>query len=210
VSEVKRPRWTDLVEFAKSAAAVVGAVLAIAYFVSRLGQTSFYSRFGLEPDDVGLGRVETLTRAAVWLVLIAFVPLALALLASVFNRSIAKWVLTAVLGALLFSLPFWVPHAYKHDANCVEAGKAVRPAGLSTPLRIITNPLGLRAEPVQVQWIDGTSPPYDFGGEKVMYLGRAGGIAVFFDPRTEQTVRAPQNDILIKWKTHGPAEERCG
>lgn len=206
---MKRPRWTDLVESAKSTTAVIGGVLAIAYFVSRLGQTSFYSKFGLEPDEVGLGRTETLTRSAVWLVLIALIPIALALLGWVFKRPMGRWVVTAALGALV-SLPFWVPHAYKHDADCVQAGKAVRPAGLSTPLRIITNPLGLRAEPVQVDWLGGMSPAYDFGSEKVMYLGRAGGTAVFFDPRTKQTVRVPQSDILFKWTAHGPDEERCG
>jgi hypothetical protein len=201
-------RWSGFVESAKSTTAIVGAVVAVAYFVSRLGQTSFYSKFGLEPDDVGLGRTETLTRSAVWLVLIALVPIGLASLGWVVKRSMTKWVVAAALAAIL-SLPFWVPQAYKHDADCVQAGKAVRPAGLSTPLRIITNPLGLRVEPVRAAWIDGASPAYDFGREKVMNLGRAAGTAVLFYPRTQQPVRVPQHDVVIIWTAHGPNKERC-
>jgi len=80
---------------------------------------------------------------------------------------------------------------------------------LSTPLRIITNALRLRAEPVQVESLDGTSRRMTSARE-VMYLGRAGGTAVFFDPRTKQTVRVAKNDILFDWTAHGPNAERCG
>jgi hypothetical protein len=201
-------RWDNAIEWLKSPTAVIGGLVAVAYFVSRLGQTSFYSKFGLEPDDVGLGRTETLTRSAVWLVLIALVPAALAVFGWAAKRSTVKWVIAAGLVSIV-ALPIWVPQAYRHDADCVEDGKAVRPAGLSTPLRIITNPLGLRAEPVRVAWINGGSTGYDFGTENVIYLGRADGTAVFFDPRTKQTVRVPQNDVVVRWTSHVPIAKRC-
>jgi hypothetical protein len=58
-TENRQPRWrawfADL-----SPVAVVTWVGVFAYFVTRSGQTSFYSRFGVEPEDVGLGYAETL------------------------------------------------------------------------------------------------------------------------------------------------------
>jgi hypothetical protein len=101
------------------------------------------------------------------------------------------------LGALLV-LALWMPWAYTRDAHRVKERNALRPAGLSTPDRMVTNPLGLRAEPVRVVWIDKSRAAHDFGPGDVMYLGRAQGNAVFFDPALRQTVSVPENDIVIE------------
>lgn len=203
----KRLRWrawlADL-----SPVAVVTWLGVFAYFVTRSGQTSFYSRFGVEPEDVGLGYAETLSRAAVGLLLILLV----AGTYSLFLALVPRFILgvrpaglgtfaRSVVGFLLVALPIlllWMPHTYSRDAARVRDGKSMRPAGLSTPRRIITNPLGLRVEPVRVSWIDETHAVYDFGRTEVMYLGRADGTAVFYDPRSQRTVRVPENNIVIE------------
>jgi hypothetical protein len=107
----------------------------------------------------------------------------------------------SVVGFILVALPIllvWMPRTYSNDTARVRDGKSIRPAGLSTPHRIITNPLGLRVEPVRVSWIDDTHAAYDFGSNQVMYLGRADGTAVFYDRRNERTVRVPENNIVIE------------
>jgi hypothetical protein len=98
---------------------------------------------------------------------------------------------------LLLVLAIWMPAAYTRDARDVKDGKALRPPGLSTPLRVVTNPLGLRVEPVRVSWIGEAKAAYDFGRGEVMYLGSADGTAVFFDPRNRRTVRVPAGDVVV-------------
>ena len=176
---------------------VVSWLGAAAYVVTRDAQTSFYSKFGLEPEDVGLGYAQTLSRAAPLFVLVVLFVL-LGRLAAVSRRRAPGPVVAAiVLGALLV-LALWMPWAYTRDAHRVKERKPLRPAGLSTPGRLATNPLGLRAEPVRVVWIDKGHAAHDFGSGEVMYLGRAEGNAVFFDPEHRQTVHVPESDIVIE------------
>jgi hypothetical protein len=186
---------------------IVSLIGALAYFVARSAQTSFYSKFGLEPEDVGLGHAETLSRAAGGLLALTLVvgAIVLALLRpwryhpqSERERigPFARWVSASLIASLVV-LALWTPFAYDFEAHDVENGDQVRPPGLSTAYRLITNPLGLRVTKVRVSWIDEMHTAYDFRGE-VMYLGRADGTAVFFDPRNKQTVRIPQGDIVIE------------
>jgi hypothetical protein len=102
-------------------------------------------------------------------------------------------------GLALLIMVFWMPLSYTSDANGVRNNRDnLRPAGLSSPFQIITNPLGIRVEPVRVSWVDETHAAYDFGTHEVMYLGRADGIAVFFDATNHQTVRVPESDVVIE------------
>lgn len=210
-TEKRQPRWRAW--FADLSPVAVASWLGVfAYFVTRLGQTSFYSKFGLEPEDVGLGYAETLSRAAVGLLSILLVAGTYTLVVGLLQRlyfgaprgerrgPIGSFAMS-VFYFMLIALPIlllWMPHSYSGDADRVRDGKSVRPAGVSSPLRIITNPLGLRVEPVRVSWIDDTHAAYDFGRNEVMYLGHADGIAVFFDPRNQRTVRVPENNIVIE------------
>jgi hypothetical protein len=179
--------------------AVVSWIGAVAYFVTRMAQTSFYSKFGLEPEDVGLGYAQTLSRAAALLLLISLVTVVW-LAASTRHRARGPLILAAGRLAVwtLVVLALWMPLTYTRDAHRVKEGKALRPAGLSTPNRIVTNPLGLRVEPVRVSWIDKARAAHDFGSDRVVYLGRAEGIAVFYDAEKRQTVRVPEGDIVIE------------
>lgn len=52
---------------------------------------------------------------------------------------------------------------------------------------------------MRVSWIDeAREKVYDFRGRDVVYLGRAHGIAVFYDPANEQTVQVPDSTIVIE------------
>ncbi len=198
----------ELARFAlANAVFVVSSIGAFAYFVGRAAQTSFYSKFAVEPEAVGLGYAETLSRAGPALFVLT---VAVGLIASVWVRpwrhdeshrkhGLGPWarlVITSILCSLVV-LMVWMPFAYDLKADDVKQGKPVRPPGLSTAYRLVTNPLGLRVVPVRVSWIDEKHAAYDFQSE-VMYLGRADGIAVFFDPSNQRTVHVPQGDIVLE------------
>jgi hypothetical protein len=177
---------------------VVSWIGALAYLVARSAQTSFYSKFGVEPDDVGLGYADTLSRAAGLLLLLSLLAaLVLTVAAAVGSVRMLAVPAVGIALVLLLVLAIWMPAAYTRDARDVKDGKALRPPGLSTPLRVVTNPLGLRVEPVRVSWIGEAKAAYDFGRGEVMYLGSADGTAVFFDPRNRRTVRVPAGDVVV-------------
>jgi hypothetical protein len=113
----------------------------------------------------------------------------------------------AVIFVALAVCAVWLPVAYFFGASSVRDGNAMRPAGLSTPWRLITNPLGLRVEPVHVTWIGETTPSYEFENKAVMYLGGADGTAVFFDPCEHVTVRVPDGGLVITREQQDP--ESC-
>jgi hypothetical protein len=196
---------------------VVTWIGALAYFVTRAAQTSFYSKFGLEPEDVGLGYAEALSRAAVALLLLILLGASTLILMKILTSAAKarepaerraegeplrigpiRWSVVEFSIFTLLILAVWMPPTYTRDAHSVKEGKSLRPAGLSSPLRLIRNPLGLRVESVHVSWIDEERAAYDFGNRRVMYLGRSSGTAVFFDPTQNKTVRVPEGNIVIE------------
>jgi len=191
---------------AANPAVVVSLAGALMYVAVSLGHASFYGRFGIDPAEVGLGYTETLTRAGrvflPFVVLVLMLGLVLGkglgnrLLASVDRARVRSRVLRICFVALVV-LAIWFPAWYGAQADDVARGEPLRPE----PDRLRSlwlNPLGIRAEPVLVEWTSNDADePYPFGSEKVMYLGRADGVAVFYDPATDQTVRVPDSDVVI-------------
>ena len=188
---------------------MVSLIGASAFFVSRLAQTSFYGEFGLEPQDVGLSYTETLSRAAAGLIVALLVFVAITLVWWLYLRYVAARPRNAreqrrlvrgaafVFASMLLILVYALPSGYVQLAEDVKDGNALR--GITW--RFLENPLGLRVERVHVSWIDDMEPAYDFGSDEVMYLGRASGVAAFFDPRTQRTVRVPDSAIVIEWES---------
>jgi hypothetical protein len=198
----------------KNPVVVVTLIGAFAYLITRIAQTSFYNKFGVDPEDVGLSYSATLSRAALGLIVVLLAALVLTTFTTFVGPKVAveeppdaeagrrrigpsASVLLASFTVALVLLAIWWPLVYSYDATDVLHGKRLRP----TLLGIYRNPLGLRAEVVHVAWIDPTHARYKFfvksKPKRVVYLGSAGGIAVFFDPTNQQTVRVPQNDIVI-------------
>ena len=188
---------------------VISLIGAAAFVGTRLAQTTFYSRFGLEPEDVGLTYTETLTRAAVALVVLCVVPVFIALIVwsiirlyaspepRVSRRSaLMRQAFSALAGAAAVLLVAFVADTYKARALDVKNGMPMRPAGITWDF--IENPLALRAERVGVSWIDDTKEGYAFDKGDVMYLGRAAGVAVFYDPHSDRTVRIPDTGSVIE------------
>jgi hypothetical protein len=192
-----------LAGFARTNAVVVVSLAgALTYVAVSLGQAAFYAPFGVDPAEVGLGYTETLTRTArVFLPVVVLAGVVLLMIAGQLPRrpSIDRTgavALTIVVGLLLLVvvtivMPVW----YSAKAEDVRDGEPLRPE-IDRLFAVVRNPLGIRAEPVEVTWAGDGDEPYPFRGPAI-YLGRADGVAVLYDPRTEQTVRVPDSEVVI-------------
>jgi hypothetical protein len=113
----RKAQRDGLAEFVTgNAVAVVSSIGAVAYFATRLAQTSFYSKFGVEPEDVGLGYAVTLSRGAVGLLLL-LLPTGIYVLVRWFfppkvgPRRLRAFLIESVAVALLIMV-FWMPLSY--------------------------------------------------------------------------------------------------
>lgn len=191
---------------------VVSLVGALVYVATRLGQVSFYGEFGLDPEDVGIGYAETLTRAAA-----AILPLVLltiwvgAMATRVIGERGRTWVVQLVrerragfaalsvlflFGTFVYAV-FGLPVQYARIAADVQSGDtpALDPRRIGPQL---TNPLGIRAERVRVTWIEQGEAPYKLDeGQAFVYLGHANGLTALYDLKYRRTVRVPDTSIAV-------------
>lgn len=182
---------------------VVSLIGAVMYVGASLGQTAFYGRFGVDPAEVGLGYTETLTQLGrVFLPVLVLGVVVFLMVASKINLPsldpvgvVALLITITVLGLLVLTVG--VPVWYTDKAEAVGRGEPLRPEA-DRLLTVVVNPLGIRAEPVRVTWTRrGGDDLYSFGSEKPIYLGRADGVTVLYDPARERTVRVPDTEVVI-------------
>jgi hypothetical protein len=180
------------------------------YAAVRFGQTTFYARLGLTPQDVGLGRIETLTLAiglAFYLVLFAAilvgVPTLLTWVALRVGRvglwpagppRFARATLIAVVLFFSVSTGFfsivWFWGQATAAANDVEAGKPVRLSFLSDT--------GIHAEKARITWIgDAPEALTDLSTHDLMFLGQSVGTVVLYDVDDKQSVRIPSSNVAV-------------
>jgi hypothetical protein len=94
---------------------------------------------------------------------------------------------------MVFFFVLW-PELSRELADDVRAGEAVTPTLFSR-----SNPLGLRAQPARISWLEGSAPEglQSFGDKPLLYLGEGGGMLVLFDPTTDQALRVPNGAVLL-------------
>jgi hypothetical protein len=207
--------------------ASLGGLTAIGIFtyaILRFSYWTFYSRFGVTPEEVGLGYIEILTRSAPPLVI--FVAIAV-----IFNGLIAGqryhmnskqiWTVavvtaTSILLAVLIAGPF---RAHKL-ADVVERGIPVHP-------RFVMELIAVQVDYVTV------APPDEAAGQaadenesaqpqqmlahqapqaaslgqqepegiqqrtSLLYFGQSNQIAVLYDHVNQQIIRVPMSDVTI-------------
>jgi hypothetical protein len=205
---------------------VVTLAGASAFLATWLAQNTFYREFGVDPEEVGLSYPETLTRAGAGLIAqlvpILAVTLSLYWLLNYLEPRLSRSHLdvdqsrrenaTAVVVACVLVAPLalliLLPWSYRESAEQVKAGRNFRPASNLWDAR--NNWAGLHVERVYVSWIDGTKRGYDFGTEEVMYLGRASGVAVFYDRSRNRTVRVPEDSVVIERVDRSRSPESMG
>jgi hypothetical protein len=180
------------------------------YAAVRFGQKTFYSRLGLTPEDVGLGRIETLTLAiglAFYLVVFAAILVGLPTLASWVALRIGRVAVwparsprfaraTLIAVVLFFSVStgffsiVWFWGQATAAANDVEAGKPVRLSFLSDT--------GIHAEKARITWIgDAPKALTDLPTHKLMFLGQSGGTVVLYDVDDKRSIRIPSSNVAV-------------
>jgi hypothetical protein len=196
------------------AATIAGGVT---YAVVRVSLARFYGRFGVEPEEVGLGYADVLVRTVFGLALtyvLLFVAgfLVLAMLVGIAGKGgplaryedrAAQWAGPAFIAWLIVVLPVLLvllPFRAEALADDIVAGTAVRPFRLEEYRGDLSlgNPFGIRAEFVTVEALDGTVPPLLKNCDcTLIYLGRSSGIAVLYDVTHRRTLRLPDAELVI-------------
>jgi hypothetical protein len=103
-------------------------------------------------------------------------------------------VITTILLLVILIFPFAQAH---RDARSVRAGHAIQSPGILDPF----NPLAIRAELATVSSAvkPGEMPALDrLGAMSLIYLGKADGTAVFYDPVGESAVYLPVGSMVIE------------
>lgn len=199
---------------------------AVTYAFVRASLARFYGRFGVDPEDVGLGYAEVLTRAVLGLafgyavlVVLGFLAIALGVgFAGEIGRSAearaARWAGPTFKVWLVLALPVLgvlLPFRAEALGDDVVDGREVRPFRLEEYRAALSfgnafgtgnNPFGIRAEVVEVEAAaPGTTSPLAACQCALIYLGRSDGIAVLYDATNGRTLRIPDSDVVIVRKS---------
>jgi hypothetical protein len=203
--------WT--VKYATPLLGLTGAAL---FGVLRLAYLYFYLRLRATPEEVGYGYLEILSGQLIGtaeLVLLLTVLLLAAVLAAraVRHAAAGRWhaavsrprprtvvrlarrCALAALAVVLTCLPMlaWI---FGTEAR---HGYAVRNIYLAHTLRIPV--LAVQASPATVIWTGPTRPDMsDLSRRRcLLYLGKAGGVTVFYDVTTQESLHVPTAQIML-------------
>lgn len=183
------------------------------YAAVRLSAGRFYDRFGLRPEEVGLGYAELIIQTVYGLLYLVAVGAIWGL-----GFAVAVWVVRGIWrlsrgrswrpprtesstgAALLVPVALWVVQAIGMSiATASDSAEDVRD-GFPTPGSILSGVLRWNAEAAIVSGAGtDTTEPFD---RCVIYLGQAEGMAALYDPASRYTWRVPVGAVKIR--TGGP------
>jgi hypothetical protein len=177
----------------------------LAYAILRESYVWFYGQYGVVPEDVGLSQIGMLTGMLrifhLWKLEIPGSPAAnfgIVLLGICGYFAAGRWLLrrlcaqwpdmtnsavrrhplllgisVLLLGIMLTSA--WVlPNDRHYAGRMLQLRRGVRPSQLAM--------LAIQADPVQVFWTGSGDAPSGLVGTRLVYLGRADGVMVLYDP----------------------------
>jgi hypothetical protein len=187
--------------------AVVAVLGLILYVPTYVAYEYFYTSLGVSPDEIGLGYATALSREITWLasyivilcsvgaLLVAAVWLAVGparlwgILRLPRRPAAPTRRVSALTAALATAIVLEIVVFQVQSVPTVNSGIPAAPSARSF--------FKARADLVQVAWID-KSPQAAAVPERMLYLGQSNGVAVFWDPRDEQSVRIPTGSIVIQ------------
>jgi hypothetical protein len=170
--------------------AALTLVAVVLYGLVSLGHQTFYSQFGLAPQDVGLGYGEALARAsgfALYVLLVVALAFVSAWIGGVSRAPrTRRWtrlnIALVVFGVVLLAITVVV--ISRDAANAAKRGESVRP--------MLAVGTGIRAEPVELAWIE--RPPdtlRSISRHQLVFLGRSDGTTYLYDVDDERTIQIP-------------------
>jgi hypothetical protein len=203
---------TALGAFSRNPTLLIALTTVVLFAVARLPTETFYSEFGVRPEDVGLNSVQVMLQGST--ILLGFsILLCLACVAAFFSlfwiASLVAVSGTAPLGRVLKTMlrlslapvllltvvlaPWLLINVASGQSDEVREGKGISP-GLYP----------WRAEPVNVTWRGhaGKSLP---GCTQLFYLGEANNRVALYDAARNTTYRIHTEDIEIEFPLDCPS-----
>jgi hypothetical protein len=194
----------------------LGGLTAIGIFVYaglRMSYWSFYSRFGVTPEEVGLGYIEILTRSAPALVLAMAVAAAVnGLLARRFSLTARRAWRVAAWTTVLFLIVVLAAGSIRARtlAGVVARGIPVHPRFFTEFVAVQVDYVTLvprektaQEQPATIQQVQqeassNEAGPADIEGRtSLLYFGQSNQIAVLYDHVNQQIIRVPMADVTI-------------
>lgn len=199
---------------AATATTLVGIV---AYSVLRVSYATFYGRFDVEPEEVGLGQTEIITHTILGLIALVllvgafmgFEFMALKALGGIrpvrvpdtgplWRRALAftttpYWIiLLPTLFTLALFVLFALPERAGSLADQVQKGETVRP-----PVSWHLLDLHVKALPVTLKSLGSDPLAAQLRSPSLRYLGEAGGLLVLYDWRAKKVIRLPAGSVMV-------------
>jgi hypothetical protein len=208
----------------------------VAYAILRSAYVWFYQRYGVAPEEVGLTQLRVLSSMFrfihlwVWsipgspgtnmfivlLIAAGMISLWRRLLPSLRRRSRYVNLMAdrhpVLLGAsivvllIIFSFAWALPLDRNFAGKRLQLGRMVHPAELAF--------LSIEADPARVTWIGPGRPPKDLLTAKLVYLGRADGILVLYQPPDWGTCevdscrgatwKVQESDVVLRLEVNPP------
>jgi hypothetical protein len=207
-----RSKWPSGLEHTASLLAI-SAILG--YIILRLAYGQFYSGLGVDPSDVGLGYANTIANSADFLlyailsyvVIAAIAAVVVGVLTFIVDRDFRRWrerfkhtILSSVPRVLmLLLLASFVRFLYIGTANA-QAVREGRPVAYNRIGPFLVG-LGAGAQPAVVR---PTGKPSEtrsiaqLSGRTLFYLGKADGIAVLYDVKSQSAIYVPLSAAVIE------------
>ena len=205
-------------------AGVLALLGAVTYVYLAIVYDRFYSVLHVDPGDVGLGYATTLSRSSgLILIVVAIIGVPWFLLAWILGSMFAAAsdppsADFAIPAALVGLVALWVAlpvltYAYTeptHEASmaarAVLAGKPVAQVRLGNLITVID----LRAEAVTLVAARSSNPAVSSLAKRtdLLYLGKADGTVVLFDPRARQALHLPADAVVMRLSRPAPRQGR--
>ena len=203
-------------------AGVLALLGVITYVYLMVVYDRFYSVLHVDPADVGLGYASTLSRSSglivVVVAIIGFVLfllrwILLSLVGTVLDPTIvailALLVGVAVLWATLPVLAYPYTEPTREASLAAEAVLAGKPVAKVRLANLITV-MDLRAEAVTLVAARSSAPAVTSLAKRtdLLYLGKADGTVVLFDPRARQPLHLPADVVVMRLSRPAPRQGR--
>ena len=192
-------------EFGTAELTVLGV---IAYIMLRYSYWSFFSRFGVTLEEVGLGYANVLARSGPLLAFAVLLPICIsAMLARRVLGSQWLGILTLASAIAIVGIVFVAgPLRAKSLADAVERGRPIRPRAVGELLDLRVDHVTTAAptqDPAAAQQSDKQVPDEPLttneivGRSTLLYFGQANGVAVLYDYERRQVIRVSITRVTI-------------
>jgi hypothetical protein len=208
----------------------------VAYAILREAYVWFYQRYGVAPEELGLNQLRMLSSMLrfihlwVWSIPgspgtnMAILLLAMAVLVSLWHRLLPRarhrssyldlmasrhpFLLGTSVVVLLIIVSFaWaLPLDRSFAGKRLQLGRAVHPAELAF--------LSIEADPARVSWVGPGRPPRDLLTARLVYLGKADGVLVLYQPPDWSacdvdscrgaTWKVSESDVVLRLEVNPP------